>query len=256
MFARLGLQRHAAAILLAVAAMLLLAPSAKAADCLPGWTHSASKKSCTPCPAKTYQSGDACQACGAGQLSDPGSTSCCSPTVYSSGTNASCTIGHKYGCKVGSTPALSSDGKTSVCTACAAGTYGFRARDAQQKSSDLTLCAPCPSGQTSKAGSASCHPNPPSPPFTCPPGSIYTANYTQCATCGPGTTPNRPHTACVPSRPDGTAPLAPTTSNPSAPKPPAAPGILETNPGFGGQGPAGTGTPLGGGGVKGPAAPK
>jgi hypothetical protein len=226
------------AALTALAAMLFAGAAAAAPSCAAGWIPSTKGQAgaCMPCAANTYQSGAACKACAAGTIADPGSTACCRPDAYASTQNGSCRPANQYSCQPGSAPSVSADGNV-TCAPCPAGTYSYAMRSAQAQPLSLRACWPCPAGQTSKAGSTTCtptaKPDPPPGPVTCRGNTVINKDGTRCIACPPASAANADHTACVAKRPSGglSAPLGP--------------GLLESSPTLGTQGPASTGTPLG-----------
>ena len=222
----------------ALAAVLIAGSAAAAPSCAPGWIASTKGQAgaCMPCATNTYQSGDACKACAAGTISDPGSTACCRPDAYASARNGSCRPANQYSCQPGSAQSVSADGQM-TCAPCPAGTYSYAMRSAQALPLSLRACWPCPAGETSKAGSTTCTPipkiAPPPGPATCRGNTILNKDGTRCVACPPASAANADHTACIPK------------SSRGAPAAPLGPGLLEGSPALGPQGPASTGTPLG-----------
>jgi hypothetical protein len=188
-------------------------------------------------------------------MSDPASTACCSSQAYAAGTEPSCKYHDQNACKPGSKPGFTSGG-AATCIACPAGSYSFAMRNAQAAPIGLNGCAPCPAGETSKAGSATCHlvaapPQTAPSPTTCRRGSVVNADASACVPCAQGTVANASHTACIACG-RGTVPntdhTACVTAGGMPVAPPAGPGLLDSGPGLGTQGPGAIGTPRGGAG--------
>jgi hypothetical protein len=196
-----------------------------------------------------------CLKCGSDHYADPskGDLQCkkCAVGFSVNTTHSGCTF---TGCPGG----MYLNGLKNVCTQCPIGSIN------EGPQTMAGACHGCGNGQIPNAAQNKCltcgpgkYANPSKGDLqckSCPLGSQVNATHTGCTLalnpglfeggkpkpkpvkCERGTVPNADGTACV-ARPAG-----------------GAPGILETTPGFGTTGPAGAGSPLGGGGVARPGA--
>ena len=118
------------------------------------------------------------------------------------------------------------------------------------------FCHKCPHPFVPNAGQTTCVCPQNSVPSTsgghptclvCAPNQVADAKHKKCVTCPAGTAVS--FGSCVPNTTTGNPVGWPGLTDKNKPSPPsvATPGLLESTPGLGGSGPAGVGTPRGGG---------
>ena len=196
------------------------------------------------CPADQYY---CCQSCPAGQTWYPGYNYCdiCpsglgqapNPDQSADDPCVTCggaTIATAQAC-VACTGNKIPNGKHSECVSC---TNGFVANAAH------THCV-CPAGTVST--SSVYNPNP-AKCVRCPPNQIPNATQTACSPCPAGTVAQ--FGSCVKYQASPSPVVPGTPKKPSPPRSTIDPGLLESTPGLGPQGPAAVGTPRGGGGSR------
>jgi hypothetical protein len=264
MMTRLCLVRQTMAVLLACAALFLFAPAALAKTCgLNEITDTVQKTNWKGAVIGTIT---VCIKCKSGQVANADHTKCVAapppppppPDVglcpkgdvvafatdgmyecmkCPAGTVSDNPDGPGTTClKLNCGPGHASNPEGASCVACGPGTYSKGAGP---------TCLTCPSNSYSGAGAAACS--------SCPKGATVNATHTAC-TCPAGT--RLQYGYCVSTRASTTPIVIPNSTKKTSSRPVPGPGLLDSTPGLGSQGPAAVGTPIGGapsGGSRGPA---
>ena len=191
--------RHLVVSLLALVAILLVAPVSRAAECPAGFFSIDGNEPCTPCAPGTFSASLGSLACtpclpGTSQPS-AGSSACvdCAPGTYSSSLAAlactECDAGFhqpstgQLACLPCAPGSYAADTGSASCTTCDPGGYSFAA---------AVTCTPCEAGRYQpSAGSAAC--------IACAAGTYQPATGSvECVDCAAGTfTPDTGSAACA-----------------------------------------------------------